>query len=176
MGNDVTSWRAAIGNFYNHVHGISKTYTFHSSLLINYRNKAYCEIKLLAKMIIKLIIKFLYVAISIQSCLVFISLLNMICYLLQKNMHQSSRGFYVPTHSSHYNHISILNLEYYNYLFTIILQSGDIETNPGPNTNDLSCLSLVHQNIRSIRHKIEYIEDNVLDFDILCFTETHLTS
>lgn len=51
--------------------------------------------------------------------------------------------------------------------------SGDIELNPGPQFLGHS-LSVLHVNIRSIRHKLEYIKDQFLDFDILCFTETHL--
>ena len=54
----------------------------------------------------------------------------------------------------------------------VILQAGDIETNPGP--ENICELSIVHLNIRSIRNKIEYITDNLLDFNSLCFTETHL--
>ena len=54
----------------------------------------------------------------------------------------------------------------------VLLQAGDIELNPGPET--LHDLSLLHLNIRSIRNKVEYIVDNFLDFQILCFTETHL--
>ncbi len=44
--------------------------------------------------------------------------------------------------------------------------------NPGPEMS----LSILHLNIRSIRNKISYIEDTFLDFNILCFTETHLTN
>ena len=57
-------------------------------------------------------------------------------------------------------------------VLTLLLQAGDIETNPGPEY--IYDLSIVHLNIRSIRNKIEYITDNLLDFNILCFTETHL--
>lgn len=57
----------------------------------------------------------------------------------------------------------------------IVLLSGDVETNPGPVCNNtLGFISLVHLNIRSIRNKLSYIFDNFSDFDILCFTETHL--
>ena len=49
--------------------------------------------------------------------------------------------------------------------------SGDIESNPGPTQH---CISIIHSNIRSIRNKLEFIKNNLLDFDILCFTETHL--
>ena len=58
------------------------------------------------------------------------------------------------------------------------MQSGDIESNPGPsdpnNCSSSNALSILHLNIRSIRNKLEYIFDNFSDFDILCFTETHL--
>ena len=55
----------------------------------------------------------------------------------------------------------------------LLLLASDIEQNPGP-PNFLSDLSVLHLNIRSIRNKMEYIIDNFLDFDILCFSETHL--
>ena len=58
-------------------------------------------------------------------------------------------------------------------MLLLILQAGDIETNPGPSETPHD-LSIVHLNIRSIRNKLDYIRDNFLDFDILCFTETHL--
>ena len=57
----------------------------------------------------------------------------------------------------------------------LLLLASDIEQNPGP-PNFLSDLSVLHLNIRSIRNKMEYIIDNFLDFDILCFSETHLDS
>ena len=61
--------------------------------------------------------------------------------------------------------------------------SGDVSENPGPDLESISTvsgntcsLSILHLNIRSIRNKINYIEENFNDFDILCFTETHLVS
>ena len=62
-------------------------------------------------------------------------------------------------------------------LFTLIL-SGDVETNPGPKKETFSqnCFSIFHQNIRSIRNKINFINDYWLEYDILCFTETHLSN
>ena len=58
-------------------------------------------------------------------------------------------------------------------IFMLVLLSGDIELNPGPDLNDGS-VSILHCNTRSIRNKLDYIRDNFLDFEILCFTETHL--
>ncbi len=40
----------------------------------------------------------------------------------------------------------------------------------------MNVFSVLHQNIRSIRNKMEYIRDNFLDFNMLCFTETHLSA
>ena len=48
---------------------------------------------------------------------------------------------------------------------------GDIKRNPGPPEH---CISIIHSNIRSIRNKLEFIKNNLLDFDVLCFMESHL--
>ena len=56
----------------------------------------------------------------------------------------------------------------------LMLLAYDIEQNPGPNNPRQAELSILHLNIRSIRNKIDYIKDNLLDFHILCFNETHL--
>lgn len=53
--------------------------------------------------------------------------------------------------------------------------SGDVERNPGP-VDDVNTLSFFHLNVRSIRKKMDFVKCNFLNFDILCFTETHLTS
>ena len=56
----------------------------------------------------------------------------------------------------------------------ILLLAGDIESNPGPVVSSDHSLSIIHCNIRSIRTKMEFIKNNYIDFDIMCFTETHL--
>ena len=48
---------------------------------------------------------------------------------------------------------------------------GYIESNPGPNEH---CLSIIDSNIRSIRNKLEFVKNCFLDFDVICFTESHL--
>ena len=55
----------------------------------------------------------------------------------------------------------------------LLLQAGDIERNPGPSETPQD-LSIAHLNIRSIRNKLDYIKSNFLDFDIICYSETHL--
>ena len=58
-------------------------------------------------------------------------------------------------------------------MLLLLLNYG--ERNPGPVNNfNYTDLSILHCNIRSLRHKLEYIRNSYLDYDILCFTETHL--
>ena len=59
----------------------------------------------------------------------------------------------------------------YTFLSLLLLVCGDIESNPGPSEH---CLSIIHSNIRSIRNKLEFIKNSLLDFDVLCSTESHL--
>ena len=56
--------------------------------------------------------------------------------------------------------------------------SGDVEMNPGPTHGDVlnKYISILHHNIRSLRNKIQDIANIVDEFDIICFTETHLVS
>ena len=54
--------------------------------------------------------------------------------------------------------------------------SGGIEENTGPILGHKNCSSLLHQNIRGTRNKLDFIVDNFLYNDILCFTETKLNS
>ena len=59
----------------------------------------------------------------------------------------------------------------------LLITAGDVEINPGPGYSDSSTcrdLSIFHINIRSIRNKLSQIYDDISDFDILCFTESHL--
>jgi len=65
-----------------------------------------------------------------------------------------------------------MNLLLIDALRFLLLLSGDIELNPGP---DYKALSVLHLNVRSIRNKLDYVASNLCNFDILCFTETHLT-
>ena len=72
----------------------------------------------------------------------------------------------------------VLNIQFSTIVLLLVLLSGDVAENPGPaqsgSTSD-NCLSFVHLNIRSIRYKLYYVKNFLLDFNILCFTETHLT-
>ena len=54
---------------------------------------------------------------------------------------------------------------------TLLFCCNDIELNPGPLCN----LQISHLNIRSLRNKIDIVEAELNENDIVCLTETHLT-
>jgi len=58
------------------------------------------------------------------------------------------------------------------FMSLILFLSGDIEVNQGPINN--FDINIIHLNIRSIRNKLSFLEDFIHDYEILCFTETHL--
>ena len=66
------------------------------------------------------------------------------------------------------------NINFNIILLLLLLEAGDIELNPGPENN--YCITGLHCNIRSIRNKLDFIIDNFLENDFLCFTETHLNN
>ena len=75
----------------------------------------------------------------------------------------------------------IFNLEFSLVVFFLVLLSGDVFETSGPENSETSSqtsnsLSILHLNIRSIRNKFEYmyINENLIDFNVLCFIETHL--
>ena len=68
----------------------------------------------------------------------------------------------------------LFNTYFMLILVLLLLQSGDVEVNPGPASSDHGSLSIIHSNIRSVRNKLDYIKEQFLDFNIICLTETHL--
>ena len=86
------------------------------------------------------------------------------------------------THTS----IHVLNEQYYLYqlyvfLSILLLQSGDIEVQPGP-TNPNQFLSVSHWNLNSlstsnfIKKDLLIAFNSIHDFDIICLSETYLDS
>ena len=57
------------------------------------------------------------------------------------------------------------------YIYLLISQDNDVESNPGPNDHSLS---IFHLNIRSLRNKVSYLSDLADEYDIICVSETHL--
>ena len=71
------------------------------------------------------------------------------------------------------------------FLSLLLINAGDIELNPGPNTsqNDtgsvddsliLSFFPVVHYNMQSILNKVDLIGSELRNFNIICLTETWL--
>ena len=66
----------------------------------------------------------------------------------------------------------------------LLYQSGDVEKNPGPTSESSDesnesfqfqgILSMVHYNVQSFANKIDIIEPELTDFDIISLTETWL--
>ena len=58
----------------------------------------------------------------------------------------------------------------------LLLRAGDIEANPGPNRTDTrSDVCIIHLNARSIKNKIDLIEAQANQFDIITVSETRLS-
>ncbi len=82
----------------------------------------------------------------------------------------------------------LTTFELTTWLAFLILQiSGDIEINPGPNSNESSMssnvdlhgifkhkLSIVHLNVQSLQQKTDIIQAELDHFDIIALTETWL--
>ena len=81
----------------------------------------------------------------------------------------------------------ITYFEFLIFMSLLLLKSGDIEPNPGPDfqetdtsscTNDLdeqiitNNFSIVHYNIQSLLNKVDLIGAELINFDIICLTET----
>ena len=69
------------------------------------------------------------------------------------------------------------NLHFVYVLASLLLIYGDIEANPSPLNSSQGIqgvVSILHLNIRSIRHKLSYIFETLSDNGMLCFAESHL--
>ena len=93
---------------------------------------------------------------------------------------------------THYGrHCKIKGIEHLNsfelmiVLSILLIRSGNVELNPGPNSSNTNSesfdesiisnyFSIVHYNIQSINHKIDLIGSELRNFNIICLTETWL--
>ena len=171
MGNDISSWRAAIGLYNNKGQRLNKSMRY-----IAYPVKVMIEI-----------LQSLLGTISEYLCLIRKCIFDIrLAFVLFYTLHFSLMVFYNTNVNGHHHNPqytccltpSITNSDVFYSLImrNLLLLAGDVKINPGPQDNYNNCFSIIHQNIRSIRSKMEYIKNNFSDFDILCFTETHLTN
>ena len=131
MGNDLNSWRAAIGLH----HGRGYRYTQGLLFKIN-----------LCDMITVTVLQ---------------------CYCIGINM--------LKAWSVHVMNDAISLQFLISISLICLLKAGDVELNPGPDHfHGDHNLSIIHCNIRSVRNKLDFIRDYFSDFNVLCFTESHL--
>ena len=77
--------------------------------------------------------------------------------------------------------------EFVTFLAMLLYQAGDIEKNPGPDNSSYSDtspqstfpvvqgnFSVVHYNVQSLLHKLDIIEPELSNFDLVFLTETCL--
>ena len=73
-----------------------------------------------------------------------------------------------------------VNAVFLLYTLCFILMIGNIEKNPGPESENFEnnlpdkSISLCNVNIRSVRNKMEFLQTFSEDFDIILITESHL--
>ena len=64
----------------------------------------------------------------------------------------------------------VQNNDFQFLLMILLLISMDVESNPGPESE----ISIFNWNTRSVRNKLDYLQDIACEYNILCLTETHL--
>ncbi len=115
MANDLMSYRAAIGNFYNRTQGYYMSYTFHSISLHTLVIQFFHICKQIKQLFIRLLITGVLLLTGIQTCLVFMTLLHV---LSLHSVHQTtvhSKGDVLT--NSHLGHLDLLNIDYVVYSF-----------------------------------------------------------
>ena len=68
----------------------------------------------------------------------------------------------------------IKNDEFTSYRLILLIICMDIHLNPGPASDTINSLDMLHLNICSIGNKIDYLSDFSDAYQILCNSETHL--
>lgn len=102
-----------------------------------------------------------------------VSLLNLFTYFLLKGLR-----YYITRLLSKVVQESLFISYIFQIIHVLLILSGDVETNPGPEHLHVTqfTLDIFHLNVRSIRNKFDQFLSLVSDYDILCFTESHLDS
>lgn len=100
-----------------------------------------------------------------------VSLLNLFTYFLLKGLR-----YYITRLLSKVVQESLFISYILQIIHVLLILSGDVETNPGPEHLHVTqfTLDIFHLNVRSIRNKFDQFLSLVSDYDILCFTESHL--
>jgi hypothetical protein len=164
IGNDIILWRVAIGLYYNCKQRLTKSSCFVSHPILTMmifftwlKNELFKQLHTL---------NFPFLFPFFKSIFI---LTNMTCinsnYYHRNNLMSNFLNSHSPIKKANITNDSC------NVLFPLLLfLCGDIELNLGPVNDTDHCFSILHQNSRSIRNKMQYIKENFVDFDMLCFT------
>ena len=91
-----------------------------------------------------------------------------------------------PDNTDTKHRVNISTIQAYTHQFTIynffnaftilmlIILSGDIEINPGPNYTNSNSLSIIHLNANRMKNKLQQIQLRIKDIDIVTISETWL--
>jgi len=61
-----------------------------------------------------------------------------------------------------------------SYVIKYALLIAGIEPNPGPQLNNKKNIKIIHNNVCSLLPKLDLIEHEFLDYDVICISESHL--
>ena len=181
MPVDAEQWRAEIGNFNGCLHyaviklklnlshimtSVSQVLVFLLAILLQWISKdstASC---------------FLSFFVFVMSPVVSELTLHAVCLCFEFR-HLTKQ---IPTLQNIINLVNVLSIGYFIHLFLLLLQHGDMESNPGPNRKQVNNLSCCHWNVNSLMaqnlSKISQIEayNSLCSHDFICISETYFGS
>ena len=151
MPVNIEQWRAEIGNFNGHFHGIimklelnlfniisslSQVLAFIFALLFQYISNVHAAFYFLTT----------FCVFFLSTVVLKFTIHNLfLCFNFSQHIYNQISIFYCL------NTIEILNALYSGYfLHLLLLQHGDIESNPGPKKEQIKYLSCCHWNVNSL--------------------------
>ena len=180
---DIEQWRAEIGSFNGHFHGIIMKLELNLFNIISSLSQVLAFIfALLFQYISNVHTAFYFLKIF---CVFFLSTVVLkftvhnlfLCFNFSQYIYNQISIFYCL------NTIKIFNVLYSGYfLHLLLLQHGDIERKPGPKKEQIKYCSCFHWNVNSLlaqnMWKISQIEENnsVYNYDFICISETYFDS
>lgn len=146
MGNDLTSYRMRIGNFYGK--------------LQSHPGKVY----------ISMVEICFYVLLALQGV---VTLINLFIYLYL-NKHILNKYPKVNSEVKGSSKLSLycVSTLLINLCMLLLILSNDVETNPGP--HPVKDLKICHLNIRSLKDKVDILALELGNYDIITLSETWL--
>ena len=163
MNCDICQYRASVGGFYSTMLSIS---TFRLNFVTTYTIMPFLSLVYLKIRGMPIAIFFMFVLNHLNEN----DKNETYCNIDAMTCDKSTR-VYTDLMIASLSDLIILSL----IVCILIMTCNDVHPNPGPPTNPPS-LSIVHNNIKSIRHKLDYVYAELNRFDIITISETWLKS